>query len=328
MLINCAAYNQGKKIADMPYEEISDYLATPENFVWVGTHDPSPTLLNKLQEEFGLHELAIEDTGRGKQRPKLEEYGSTLFIVLHTLELKDEKNTDRRNELITGETHIYVNERFILSVRRRNQTSYAHVRSRCEQQPELMKYGASFVLYALMDFIVDQYFPILTILEDELEQIEEKIFRRASMRAAVQQLYATKRKLMRVRRAVMPLTELGSRLLSNRQLVIQDAVRPYYRDVFDHIHHISERIEAMREMLTTAMQVNLSLVTVGEAEVTKKLASWGAIIAVPTMFGGIYGMNFKYMPELEWGFGYPLVMAFMAGLCGYLYYRFKKTGWL
>jgi magnesium transporter len=321
MIVNCAAYSDGRKLADLRFDEIAGHLAAPGSFVWVGLADPEPEELARLQEAFSLHELAIEDMGRGSQRPKIEEYGNTLFIVLQTLEL----NADR---LLAGETHIYAGEHFVITMRRRSHVGYAEVRARCEAEPELLRHGPGFVAYALMDFIVDHYFPVVAALEDELNQTEEKMFHRAMMRHTTQQLYRIKRRLMRVRRAVNPAIEVGSRLLGSRNPLVNDSTRPYFRDVFDHVNRINENLEAMRDMLTAAMQVNLSLIAVAEGEITKRLAAWGAIIAVPTMVAGIYGMNFRHMPELEWVYGYPAALALTAAACGYLYYRFRKAGWI
>lgn len=321
MLVNSVAYTQGRKVAEVPLGEIADYLRRPDTFVWVGLADPEPAELVTLKDAFGLHELTIEDMGRGAQRPKIEEYGNRVFLVLQTMEIDGDR-------LVAGETHIYAGEHFLLSVRRRSSVGYAAVRARCEEEPELLRHGPGFVAYALMDFIVDRYFPIVTALEDDLNQAEERMFHKAAMRHTPQLFYRVKRRLMRVRRALFPLLEVDSRLQGSRNPLVNDATRPYFRDVFDHVSRLCENLEGMHEMLTTAMQVNLSLITAAEGDVTKRLAAWGAIIAVPTMVGGIYGMNFRHMPELEWVYGYPAALGLTFAACGLLYYRFKKAGWL
>jgi len=321
MLVNSVAYTMGKKVAELEIGEIARYLEKPDTFIWVGLADPSLEELAALKDALGLHELAVEDMGRGAQRPKIEEYGNRVFLVLQTLEMDQER-------LVSGETHIYAGERFLLSVRRRSSVGYAAVRARCEEEPELLRHGTGFVAYALMDFIVDHYFPIVARLEDELNEAEERMFHRAAMRHTPQLLYRVKRRLMRVRRALLPLLEVDSRLQGSRNPLLNDATRPYFRDVFDHVRRLCDNLESMREMLTTAMQVNLAMIAAAEGDVTKRLAAWGAIIAVPTMVGGVYGMNFKHMPELDWVYGYPLAMGLTLAACAFLYYRFKKAGWL
>ncbi len=321
MLVNSVAYAQGKKVADLAIGEIAGYLERPDTFVWVGLADPSLEELATLKDALGLHELAVEDMGRGAQRPKIEEYGNRVFLVLQTMEIDGDR-------LVAGETHIYAGERFLLSVRRRSSVGYAAVRARCEEEPELLRHGPGFVAYALMDFIVDRYFPIVARLEDDLNEAEERMFHKAAMRHTPQLFYRVKRRLMRVRRALYPLLEIDSRLQGSRNPLLTEATRPYFRDVFDHVARLCETLDGMHEMLTTAMQVNLSLITAAEGDVTKRLAAWAAIFAIPTMVGGIYGMNFKHMPELEWAYGYPLAMGLTFSACGFLYYRFKKAGWL
>lgn len=321
MLVNSVAYANGQKLADVPIGEIAAYLARPDTFVWVGLANPEPSELATLKEALGLHELAVEDMGRGAQRPKIEEYGNRVYVVLQTMEIDGDR-------LVSGETHLYAGERFLLSVRLRSAVGYAGVRARCEEEPELLRHGPGFVAYALMDSVVDRYFPIVAALEDELNDAEERMFHKAAMRHTPQLFYRVKRRLIRVRRALFPLLEIDSRLQGSRNPLLTDATRPYFRDVFDHAARLCETVDAMHEMLSTAMQVNLSLITAAEGDVTKRLAAWAAIFAIPTMVGGIYGMNFKHMPELEWAYGYPMAIAGIVTVCGFLFYRFKKAGWL
>ncbi|CAG0993574.1 Cobalt/magnesium transport protein CorA [Burkholderiales bacterium] len=321
MLVNSVAYAQGRKLADVPIAEIPTFLDRPDTFLWVGLADPDLAELAALKEALGLHELAVEDMGRGAQRPKIEEYGNRVFLVLQTMEIEGER-------LLAGETHIYAGERFLLSVRRRSSAGYAAVRARCEEEPELLRHGPGFVAYALMDFIVDHYFPIVAALEDDLNEAEERMFHKAAMRHTPQLFYRVKRRLMRARRALFPLLELDSRLQGSRNPLLNEATRPYFRDVFDHVARLCETLDGMHEMLTTAMQVNLSLITAAEGDVTKRLAAWAALFAIPTMVGGIYGMNFKHMPELEWTYGYPMALGGIVAVCSYLFYRFKKAGWI
>jgi magnesium transporter len=321
MLVNCVAYQSGRKLADIHVDEISDYVQKPGAFVWVALKDPGPGELAQMQHEFGLHELAVEDARKGHQRPKIEEYGDQLFVVLKTITLKGD-------EMEGGEVDIFVGPNYILSVRSRTEQGFAEVRARCEREPELLKHGAGFVFYALMDTVVDRYFPVLDALEEELEGIEERIFRRGSERANVEHLYALKQKVMTMKHAVTPLLEATGKLYGGRVPAVCMGTQEYFRDIFDHLGRINQTIESIRDMVTTAIQVNLSLITLSEGEVTKRLAAWGAIIAVPTMIAGIYGMNFKNMPELEWAFGYPLSVLAMFALDGWLWWRFRKARWL
>ena len=322
-IVNCAAYAGGRRVADVRIEDISEVLKQPDRFLWIGLHEPEEDLLRKVQQEFGLHDLAIEDALRAHQRPKLEIYGDSLFIVLRTAQLNRE---ERRIDF--GETHFFVGPRYIVSVRHGASLSYAEVRARCEATPHLLEKGPGFVLHALMDFIVDQYFPIVEALEDELQALEEEIFGESFSRETTKRIYRLQRDLVEVKRAFSPLVDICNRLIRFDIQLIPEDTRPYFRDVYDHVIRINEMVDALRELLTTALEANLSLIAVSQNEAMKKLAAWAAIIAVPTMIAGIYGMNFRHMPELDWSFGYPLVMAVTFGLCGVLYFSFKRSGWL
>jgi magnesium transporter len=321
MLVNCVAYQEGTKLSDIPKEAISDYVKRPDCFVWVALKDPTQAELEEMRDEFGLHELAVEDARHGHQRPKIEEYGNSLFAVLQTIEIKED-------ELQVGEVDVFVGPNYILSVRLHSERGFSEVRARCEREPHLLKHGAAYVFYALMDAVVDRYFPILDALESELEQIEEQIFLRNTARSNIEALYALKRRLMTLKHAVDPLMEAVSKLFGGRVPQICSGMGEYFRDVFDHLQRLHATIEGIRDMQTTAIQVNLGMISLNETEVTKKLAGWAAIIAVPTMIAGIYGMNFKNMPELEWVWGYPISVAVMVALDVWLYIQFKKTQWL
>jgi magnesium transporter len=321
MLVNCVAYIEGRKHADIPKEEISEYLKRPDCFVWVALKDPEPAELEEMRQEFGLHELAVEDARHGHQRPKIDEYGDSLFVVLQTLEF-------RGGELTSGEMHIFVGPNYILSVRVRTERGFTDVRARTEREPQLLNHGSAYVLYALMDAVVDRYFPILDALETELEAIEEQIFVKNAARSNIEGLYLLKQKLMTLKHAVDPLMEAVGKLYGGRVPRICAGMGEYFRDVFDHLQRLHASIEGIRDMQTTAIQVNLGMISLNETEVTKKLAGWAAIIAVPTLIAGIYGMNFKFMPEYEMVFGYPLTMAAMLGIDIGLYAWFKKIHWL
>jgi magnesium transporter len=320
-VVACAAYSDGRKVGDVPLDEVSEVLKVPDRFVWIGLHEPSEALLRKIQEEFCLHDLAVEDALRAHQRPKLEEYGDSLFIVLRTAQLDNGK-------IAFGETHIFLGERYVVTVRHGASLPYTEVRTRMERTPELMRKGPAYVVYALMDFVVDNYFPIIDALEDYFARIEDDIFAEKPSANAAKRMYDLKRDLVALRRAVAPLVDVSNRLVRYDARLVPDDVRVYFRDVYDHVLRINETVDNLRELLTTALEAHLSLVAVRQNEVMKQLAAWAAILAVPTAVAGIYGMNFEFMPELHWRYGYGVVLALIGGVCGWLYFRFKRAGWL
>ena len=322
-VVACVAYAEGQRVRDVEIPDISEALKEAGVFVWVGLHDPSPELLRQIQKEFGLHDLAVEDAQVAHQRPKLEQYGDSLFVVLRPAIL-----TPDQERIELGETHLFLGPRYIVSIRHGDTPGYAAVRTRCESTPGLLAKGPGFVLYAVMDFIVDHYFPVLDTLGDQLERLEDEIFSETFDRKTVQRIYDLKRNLVEVKRAVSPLVDVCNRLVRFDMPLIPEDTRPYFRDVYDHAIRINEHVDTLRELLTGALEAHLSLTAVAQNDAMKKLAGWAAIIGVPTMVAGVYGMNFKFMPELEWRYGYPGVMACMAVVCVYLYYRFKRSGWL
>lgn len=322
MLINCVAYEDGRKLADIPVPDISDYLLRPNCIVWVALRDASNDELAQMQEEFGLHDLAVEDARHGHQRPKVEEYDDVVFVVAHTLEL------DALDQLQVGEIDIFAGRNFVLSVRNRSRQSLLGVRQRTEREPELLRLGPGFVLYALLDAVVDRYFPIVEALESELEAIEGQIFVPGSGRANIQQLYALKQRVTTAKHVVTPLLESAAKLWSGRVPPVCERHREYLRDVYDHLIRINASLDALRDTIGTAIQVNLSMVTIEESETTKRLAAWAGIFAVATAFAGIWGMNFEQMPELKWRWGYPMALGLIAVACAVLYRRFKRAGWL
>jgi magnesium transporter len=321
MLINCVAYQDGQKLADIDIANISDWLAKPDCFIWVAMRDASMHELEAMQEEFDLHPLAIEDAARGHQRPKIEEYGETVFIVMQLLEMHE-------GDVQVGEVAVFVGRNFVLSVRRSSQQNFLGVRERCEREPELLKQGAGFVSYALMDAVVDRYFPLVDALEVELEEIEAKIFERGAARTNIERLYALKHRTSTLRHAVVPLLEVVGKLHGGRVPSVCMASQEYFRDVHDHLARINGAIDTIRDTIATAIQVNLSLVTIEESEVTKRLAAWAAIFAVSTALAGIWGMNFEVMPELKWKYGYPMALFVIGSMVGFLYWRFRRRGWL
>lgn len=321
MLVNCTAYLDGKKLRDIPVENISDYIELPEHFVWVALNETNAAELAQMKEEFNLHELAVEDASHGHQRPKIEEYGESLFVVLHMIDVVND-------ELVVGELDIFVAKNYVLSVRSRSNNGLSGVRERCEHEPYLLKQGSAFVLYALMDAVVDRYFYIVSLLENELDAIEELIFTKGIERTNIESLYQLKRKLTVLKHAVNPLIEAVGKLYGGRVPAICINTQEYFRDVYDHLYRINTAIDSIRDSVATAIQVSLSMLTIDQTEVNKQLAAWAAIFAVATAFAGIWGMNFDYIPELKWRYGYLFALGLIGASCSYLYYRFKKSGWL
>lgn len=322
MLINCVAYQQGNKLADIAVSQIGEFLHQPECFVWVALKDASDAELLEMQSQFGLHDLAVEDARHGHQRPKIEEYGDTVFTVMHMVEFTP---TD---ELLVGEVAVFVGRNFVLSVRSRSTHGFLGVRERAEREAHLLRHGASFVFYALMDAVVDRYFPVIDTLEDELETIEDQIFEPGSARQNIERLYALKRRVGVVRHAVLPLMEATGKLFGGRVPQVCERSQDYFRDVYDHLMRCNATLDRLRDTIGTAIQVNLSMVTIEDSDTTKRLAAWAGIFAVATFFVGVWGMNFQSMPELKWQYGYPLAFAIIASVCGTMYWRFRKSGWL
>jgi magnesium transporter len=288
----------------------------------VAMRDRDIALLEEMREQFNLHPLAVEDAQQGHQRPKIEEYGDSLFAVLHMVE-------SGMPDLTVGEVDIFAGPNYILSVRSGVEKGFDDVRARCEAEPELLSHGSCYVLYALMDAVVDRYFPILDQLEDQLEEIEKHIFTvDGEPRANIRALYELKQRLMTLKHAVAPLLEGVSNLYGARAPALVTGLKEYFRDIYDHLQRLNQIIESNRDTVTSATSVNLSMIAMQENETMKRLTAYAALVAIPTLIAGIYGMNFTDMPELHWRYGYPICVGVMAALDGYLFYLFRKSKWL
>lgn len=320
MLVNCVAYGDGDPRA-IALDGIDAALKNPKVFVWVGLHEPDENLLEKLQQQFGLHPLAIEDAHRAHQRTKLEAYGDSLFIAVHTAQMAHDK-------VDLGETHLFLGRNYLVSIRHGASASYAPARRACEASPLLSSLGPSYALYAVLDFIVDNYLPIVADFQTRLHELEHAILGGEYHRRTIMQLYELKKELVRLLLAMTPLQDILSQLVRLYPGLIRDEVRPYFRDVGDHATRINETAGTIREMLTSAMDVNLALVGVAQNDVFKKIAGWGLLLTAPMMVASWYGMNFRDMPELDAAHAYPVTAFATAALCILLYILLKKAKWL
>lgn len=323
MLINCAVYREGRREADISAEQIPTALASPGTFIWVSLKDPEPEQILQMQRILDLPELAVEDTLHGGQRTKVEEYDQLLFASLKVAERHE-------NAIQYGDLFIFTHERFVLSIRNNVKKGFADVRARAERESDLLRLGPAFVLYALTDAVVDRYFPIIDELELRLEAVESQLFQEVPSRKTMLTLHELKQDVAELRHSLPPsMDEALFRLYGGRAApALGSELKDYFRDVHDHLHRIMLSLEALRDNISMATQVNLSLISLEQSEVSKKLAAWAAIFAMMTTFAGIWGMNFEFMPELKWHWGYPAALLLMIGVALLLFRRFRKVGWL
>lgn len=323
-IVNCVVYDEtGQKVRDIPLSDVSEVLHESGHFVWVGLLEPEPGEMRQVQEEFGLHDLAIEDALRAHQRPKAEEYGETLFVVLRTVRWDEEEDG-----VAIGETHLFIGHRFVVTIRHGRSSSYKPVRARCESVPHLLTHGPGFVLYAIMDFVVDEYFPVIDRLETTIEEIEASVYAGTVSRQTTTDIFGLKSDLIALKRAASPLIDVCNRLLRFDVRTLGTDVKLYLRDVYDHVIRVNESVDSLRELSNGALEAHLALVSVQQNETMKKLAAGAALVAVPTAIAGIYGMNFDVIPELHWTYGYAWALGIMVASCGVVYWRFKYIGWL
>jgi magnesium transporter len=321
MVVKSVAYRAGRRLREIVIDDISDVVSEPHTFVWVGLWQPDEALLRKVQEEFHLHDLAIEDALKAHQRPKLEVYGESLFIVVKTAQLID-------GDVQYGETHLFVGKNYLISVRHGASSSYTEVRDRVEANPMLLSKGPGFALYSILDFVVDNYRPIVSCYESRFDRIEANLFKADFNQSIIEETYELRHELMELRNAALPMHEICNQLIRFHEDLIPKELRAYVRDVQDHAHVVVSSADDLREMLANAMNVNLALVTVRQNETVKQLAGWGAILAVPTVIFSLYGMNFQNMPELKTAWGYPAALGATVVGCVYLYRKLKRAGWL
>jgi magnesium transporter len=322
MIVDCAVYEDGCRCAgDLPLAEAGEASQRDGSFVWLGVYEPTEEEFDSVRREFDLHELAVEDAVDAHQRPKVERYGDTLLVVLKTVRyVKDEE------DLETGEILLFVNRDFVVTVRH-GQSRLHDVRLEIEDRPDLLRYGTGAVLYAIVDRIVDDYEPVVQSVETDIQGVEHDMFSPDRTNPA-ERIYTMEREVLDLQRAIMPLGPAIDRLARGQFDLIHPELRTYFRDVHDHLLRVTGRIEAFRDLLSSALQANLTQAAVRQNEDMRKISAWVAIFAVPTGVAAIYGMNFKNMPELSWSAGYPAVIGLIVVLCALLYWRFRRSGWL
>ncbi|MGA6163996.1 magnesium/cobalt transporter CorA [Amycolatopsis magusensis] len=329
-VVDCAVYDEGARLSGRwtHSEAIEEVRRRGSGFVWIGLHEPDEEQIQGVAETFGLHELAVEDAVHAHQRPKLERYDDNLFLVLKTVRYVEHESPTTANEIVeTGELMAFLGKDFIVTVRHGNHSGLARLRRELDNEPERLHLGPAAVLHAIADHVVDHYLDVTDHLEEDIDEMEAQVFApRSSVTAET--IYFMKREVLEMRRAVMPLATPLKRLAEGHSRLVPDEVRSYFRDVDDHLTQVTERVVNFDELLTTLVDATLAKITLQQNTDMRKITSWAAIIAVPTMGVGVYGMNFDYMPELHWKFGYPMVMGVILVVCLILYRIFRKNRWL
>jgi magnesium transporter len=323
VIIDCAVYADGRREpGDLRLEDAGAACRRKGAFVWIGLYEPTQAEFETVAHEFQLHELAVEDAVIAHQRPKLELYDESMFIVL-----KSARYVDETEAVELGEIQIFVGDGFVVHVRHGEASPLAEARRRVEKRPDLLRFGPGAVAHAIVDKVVDDYHPVMAGIENDIREVEYQVFSESNVNP-VERIYKLKREVLELHEATDPLTEPLDLLVRRRFELVPDDLDEYFRDVEDHLLRIVERVGTARDLLTSVLEANLTRVSVRQNEDMRKISAWVAMAAVPTMVAGIYGMNFEHMPELDWSFGYPMVLAFMAAACSLLYWRFRRSGWL
>ena len=314
-------YRDGKRVAEISIDEPTPCGDDPSEFVWIGLLEPSDAELMTLQDRFGLHPLAVEDALKAHQLPKVDVYGDQLFVIARTAHRDDDK-------IAYGETSIFVGRNHIITVRHGSARAHSDLRVHLEASPGLLRHGVDYVLHAIIDFIVDGYQPIVDAIEEEVLQTEQRAMHASLDLEETARLFSQRREVIRFQRIIGPMGEVANKLANLDMPCIDREARPYFRDVLDHVRRVENMVGGLREALTSVFEVSALLEQQRQGGITRQLAAWAAILAVPTAIAGIYGMNFKYMPELELRYGYPAVIGVIAMLCSGLFIRFKRARWL
>ena len=315
-------YRDGKRLREATIEEVGHLELAPEEFVWIGLVAPDESELRAVLKRFRIHPLAIEDALNAHQLPKVEVYDSELFVVVKTAHME-------ADDVITyGETHIFVGPSHIVTVRHGSARPHTAVRAQLEAAPSLLRHGPDYVLHAILDFVVDGYLPIIDAIEEDVLEMEQKTLDAFLTRAEITRIFHLRRGLLHFARLLGPMDEVASRLEHIELPCIDANVRPYFRDVADHVRRVSLRADGLRDVLSSVFEVSNLLEQQRQGVITRKLAAWAAILAAPTAITGVYGMNFEFMPELTWRYGYFVVLGSIAAISGGLFVRFKRIGWL
>ena len=322
VIVDCAVYERGRRQAgELALDHAVEASRQQDAFVWLGLHEPDENEFDAVRREFDLHPLAVEDAIKAHQRPKLELYGRSLFIVLKPARWLEDSRT-----IEFGEILIFIGKGFIITVRH-GEAPLHEVRLRLEEEPELLECGPSAALYAIVDRIVDDYQPVVAAVDHGVDAVEREVFS-ANATNAAESIYKLKRDVLELHAAITPLSAPLEVLARGRHELVSGKVKTYFRDVHDHLLRVIDEVESNRDLLTSVLAANLSQVTVRQNEDVRRISAWAAIIAVPTAIAGIYGMNFEHMPELGWTFGYPFALATIVAAAGGLYLYFRKIGWL
>jgi magnesium transporter len=323
VIVDLAVYDQGRRRpGELRLEDTYEACRIDGSFAWIELDRPTEQELDAVRREFGLHELAVEDAHMGHQRPKLEIYGNTLFVVL-----KPATYDDEREAVETGEVQLFIGDGFVITVRHDDNSDLHSIRNDLEQRPDLLQLGPSAVLYAAVDKVVDGYYPVIAALDQDIGEVESDVFSPARSNPA-ERIYKLKREVLELHDAAAPLDEPLEAVVRGQVPQVPEKLRPFFQDVRDHVVKAVRVLDDFRELLTSVLTANLTQISVRQNEDTRKISAWAAIIAVPTLVSGIYGMNFQHMPELSWRLGYPGALALMTLVCLVLYRAFKRAGWL
>lgn len=315
-------YHDGKLVRDIGPDEELPVDCDEGDFFWLGLYEPTPGELEGIAQRFGLHPLAVEDATKAKQLPKVEVYGDQLFIIAST-------GNPGGGTIQSGETAIFVGRHFIVTVRHGSARAHTEVRARLETLPAKLAHGPDYVLYAILDFIVDGYFPLIDAIEDRMLMVEDSVMDTPLDAAEIRQLYAQRHEVIRFQRLTGLMKDVAGRLAAEDDLpCIDAAVRPFFRDIWDHVQRAEFRLTGLRDVAASVIETNGMLEQQRQGVITRQLAAWAAILAVPTAIAGIYGMNFEFMPELDWQLGYPFALTLIFGGSGLVFWRFKSIGWL
>jgi magnesium transporter len=314
-------YRHGQRVRDVTIDEPLDLASDASEFVWIGLHEPTDAELATLAARYHLHPLAIEDAAKAHDLPKIDVYDGQLFVVARTAHQGDEA-------IDYGETAIFVGQSHIITVRHGSARAHTSLRAQVEASPDMLKHGPDYVLHAILDFIVDGYFPVIDAIHEEVLAMEQATLDAFLGRDQIMRLFTLRRSLARFRRIIGPMSEVASKLVRLDMPCIDTVTRPYFSDVYDHTRRADAMVDGLREALTQVFEVSSLFEQQRQGVITRQLAAWAAILAVPTAIAGVYGMNFKNMPELDTRYGYFIVVGVMTVVCAGLYLRFKRTGWL